>query len=862
MKFFKIGILSIIAMAVFIFSGCENNTSGTGLPSKVKITTKTQKVTVKSINYNLDGAAALATTWVDEVQPAPSVLSSSRAAESAITKKANKSLKKVVKEKDANDKDVYSEQDVISVTTLSSEQKDRLKTKIADIKDKTTNLNEALKDLFKDEGIEVEVVEETEVKEVSITDGTNVSTDEVVFEDALELKEGFELQPVRQVYQSPYTDIDEGAKGVYIAYAWYSEWEYTNGTPVKFGSLVYVRNDGTSSDIFIDSKGVSNYKLVPAFWMKSSDDEDYLQFDQSGHMFVAAKDENNVVSIYKYEPIGGTLSKVLPDIQGLSIRNFRVSEDGKWLFLNAMVNNSNHVYAVPTYRPQDYIALYENNTEEWSVENVVVTSDRTVYFFVNDYAGGRRTSGLYKCKFDFANNTYSKDFVENETTLPMWAFEEDLFVYNYDELGNRVGDHIGIEAEFKKGNDSQKIDYGKLLKFIFSFCDPSVEKEFRLDKAFAEYTGDNYDWFYGNLYTEEKDEDALEFIFKNNETDNLFWILQCYCYDDTRKDDGTFKGGRGRFPFERFVFKKGTDETAYTVSPAYYNTAFGSTDTTGGILLSNNEGVFVLKPDHWVQSTVKAEDSWFDCSTVVKVVDNNGNYVFETPDALKHFECPAPRKEYVYVDPTQKDWYKKPFQTNKDGIFIYNKKGTEVWYYTNGKALNLLANDYTFIEKINSFFSDDASITFNASDGTDNFTHKIDLATREVVDYKLSGDFTQVIEVNTKASKPKDTSVKVSIEFEKIEDLNVSISNPVNGKITLTADKNYVQDGFTENFSNYKWSCLGKVLNIGEDGKVNGGAYYIEIDTSNYTSGTYPILVIAEKKDKTHCSCFFNLIIE
>ena len=861
MKLFKLGILSVLMTAMLILSGCSGESEIKEVevpvikevektvtvevpgPNKVKITTTTKKVTVKSdtINYNLSDSVALATAWEDSVNKpynASGSYNSVRAAGTTSDKfaKAGRSLKKI------NEAGV--EEDVISVKPLTEDEQIQIKTGLKQIDTTNENVNEAIKDFLIGEGYETKVTEEVTTSFVELKEGQtleDIQTEIIKIEEepvVIELKEGFEMQPVRQVFQSPYTDIYDEAKGIYIAYANYSEWKYTDESDAIFGSLVYVKNDGTSADIFVNSKEYNNPKLVPAFYMKSSDDEDYLQFDQAGNMFVAANDEHGKVSIYKYEPIGGTLTKVVPEINGLSIRNYRVSEDGKWLFLNAMVNGANNVFAIPTFRPEDYIELYKNDAQEWSVENVVVTNDRTVYFFVNDYAGGRRTSGLYKCKFDYANNTYSKDNIEKEITLPMWAFLEDLD----NDYGRKTG----------------SIDYEGLLNFIFSFCgDSSLKKEFRLDKAFEEYSEEKglYDWYYGRLYTTKKDIDALKFIFEDAE---LAQIFQNYCYDDSRKDDGTYKGGKGRFPFERFVFIKDTNDTAYTVSPAYYNTWFGSTDTTGGILLTNNEGVFVLKPNNWDENI-----NWFDCSTVVKVIDNNGNYVFEIPEALKHFECPAPRKDYVSVDPTQSEWFKKPFQTNKNGIFMYNKDSTQIWYYSNGVALNLLANDDASISEITSFYSDDDSVSFIARYGDSKFTHKIDLATRSLKEYKFSGNLTQVMEINNSIFKPKSsTDIAVSVKFQRIEDLTVTVSEPRDGKIFLTAAKKYNEDGFDENFSNYKWTCLEKVLNTKSDGSVNGGAYFIEIETEQFQNGSYPILVTAQKANGTYCSCFFYLIIE
>ena len=214
-------------------------------------------------------------------------------------------------------------------------------------------------------------------------------------------------QPVREVYKCPYPTIEYEAKGFYTVFAspidW---WQYEDGTKApNVGQIMYVKTDGSVLDILNFENDVRRYA---ATWIKENDGEDYIQFDDNGNIFILTYDDSvgkNVV--YRYNPMNDKIDGYTLNVQGdVDIRNFRITRDGKWIFLNAMLRHQqNNVYALQVNSTAKPITMYEFTGElpdvgkdpQWAVSSIEINpTTNEVYWYVCTYLDDTRAgSGLY-----------------------------------------------------------------------------------------------------------------------------------------------------------------------------------------------------------------------------------------------------------------------------------------------------------------------------------------------------------------------------------------------------------------------------------------------------------------------------------
>ena len=253
-------------------------------------------------------------------------------------------------------------------------------------------------------------------------------------------------QPVREVYTCPYSEAEPEAKGVYTVFACYIDWwKYTDDTPAPGISMVmYLKPDGNTIDVLnIDG----NVKYFLTTWIKENDGEDYLQFDENGNLFMLVHDDvKDEFVIIRYNPCSDMIDTYKLNLgtkSTVEIRNFTVTKDGKYVFLNVMVNGlKNNVYVMPVNSGAAPSALYEYEPETepteptWAVSTISFNPlTNNVYWYVDEYNDPlRKTSGLYVARK--TSKGYTKDEVTRHAAIGWWDF---ISVLETKASGNAAG---------------------------------------------------------------------------------------------------------------------------------------------------------------------------------------------------------------------------------------------------------------------------------------------------------------------------------------------------------------------------------------------------------------------------------------
>jgi len=581
-----------------------------------------------------------------------------------------------------------------------------------------------------------------------VEDEDGTTKEETVIEvpkEELELADWCKPQPVREIYKCPYTNIEEEAKGVYTVFAsginW---WQYTDGTAApNIGQIIYVKPDGESVDILNFDNNVNR---LAATWLKENNGDDYIQFDKNGNIFILARDfDENKIIIYRYNPVNDKVTKFTPDIPNLiDITSFTVRKDGSWIFMTTNVDNTyNNVYAMDVNGSKT-VALFESsnlkrtkNGDEYlesCLSHIGISPTSNIaYWYVNEWDNGFRKSGLYTVEpKDSGDSYYAKDvqryFMPFDSDLNSLFIE---FIFGKDSEGNskRIID-----------SDSPK-DYSGLLSNLKSLCYCDDEIEFNLSWFKDKTELDIINWEgtatkkdYSSIYAEDsnnevlKDEEALKYLCETKTSNwdgtesNLYWTVFVEFIKDYWNKDGVRGAGeaynrgysRNCFPFELCMFKKGTSESALTVSGSDHE-KYVKSDNSGddkGIILYNDEGIWVHK-DIWNPDSQDNTDIYTHAE-IFNLTDNKGNFTLTSPGDLESLDF---FHSYTGIERESSDpWYKKPFATSSKGLAAIDKEQKTIYYHANGSTQDLLANDSnkSSIGTIYSFTLNDDTLIYNA----------------------------------------------------------------------------------------------------------------------------------------------------
>ena len=605
-------------------------------------------------------------------------------------------------------------------------------------------------------------------------------TNETVLEvpaEELKLAEWCVPQPVREIYQCPYATAEEATKGIYTVFACYIDWwKYTDDTPAPgISMLMYQKPDGTTVDV-LNNDGKVKYYLTT--WQKENEGEDYIQFDQNGNLFALAHDDyTDEYVIFRYHPDTNKLDDYrLTNIKGETyIRNFKITPDGKWIFLNVMVDNKqNNVYAVQVNTTNPPVSMYEYKTTEaskeasWAVSSIGINPKTGyVYWFVDDYNDwGRPNAGLYVAEAD-VNGNFASTAVSHYHAAEWWQILDYVKTHLYNVDTKDMEAYKADQSYHTVISASANTDYKPLLNYLKGLCSYKGEIELNfsafaamdeVDCAYDDENGTEVTYktsdFKKLAESNLKDEAALKYLFETSyadaleianpsdwEKNNLFSNFVERFYNDCwnrglAAEEGfvkTYEANGYTFPLHYFMYQKGTTKSAYLPEDddKFFKSAFGS--KMNGIILANNEGTWVLS-DIWDDNKENADKTKGNNShsTAFQLTDNRGNFKCNQPGDLATLKF-RPAWDYDFQKRDETDpWYQKPVVANTTGIAALSSDKKTIYYQSNGTTKDLLANDAnnaTFFG-IYSFKLEEKELIYNAVKLNGGYiTVSIDLAT-------------------------------------------------------------------------------------------------------------------------------------
>ena len=556
---------------------------------------------------------------------------------------------------------------------------------------------------------------------------------------------------------------DSSKKGTYVVFEWVrDDMKLKDGTPAPLSQIIFINNEGTVFDVLKDDEGSVKRNLNP--WIKDYNGESYIHFDNSGNIFMLGEEWNNdntkKQAIYRWNPADG-LDKYIIEENINWIRNFSITNDGSWIFINAMLDNDkyNKVFAIEVNSKKKPITLYESKEGfKWCVTSVDVDPMNRVYFYVNETKYHNPDVGLY-----IVNKTtsgYSKANVKRYCTLGWWAV--DKYVRNIVKTQANFDTPVLI-------SEMEDFDYTALLDYIKSFCNEDKDDvEFTLayyeDKTNIPFYYDGETpWYHdisilcgkdedGNIL---KDEAALKYLFETKSD----W----YNPDDKNNDDGealffeqlrnecyaSGRSSKGGFPVYECIRKKGTGKEVFKEwELKFFNADYS--DIQDGRIITNDSGVWVYNDEFKTDGEKDDEgyDIYYgDYARFRRIVDTDGQFT-EDPyitglQGLKFYPL-YDALDYGGENPSKK----LPCTSNSKSIIAVSQDQATLYYQDGDSMIDLLANyaKKNEVKNIYSFNIDEETVLFNYQSKQGGWClASVDLETKEVTKLSTNKQFDSMV---------------------------------------------------------------------------------------------------------------------
>lgn len=600
----------------------------------------------------------------------------------------------------------------------------------------------------------------------------NEKTENVMDTDP-ELEDDCVPKKVVEVYQCPFATVESECKGVYTVFdGWIDYWKYKDGTDAPHISmLLYVKPDGRVIDVLNFGDG-DVYHYVQTY-IKANDGNDYIKFDTSGNAYILADDGYNSV-VYRYSPTNDAVTKYDLGLtkydagkdkseQSVWIGNFEVTNDGKWIFVRANIDQADKgtkscVYAMEVNSSKEPLLLFENNLNGGWVQTLTYNNTNNTLYFYNWSAQGEdiekgtvktlewadkgtQVVGLYVLERR-SDDSFNPNDVKRYNKLAPWAFwnvadqlllDRKLSAWDNGSEKNIWEAKAGAtDEDYKKfitWMKGQLLYEGSIDDIVLDLSYFSKNKEllqtvkyYNEEKKEEErlFGDDEIDAFIaGKDAAGEplKEVEALKYLLNtpvpwddSSTPANLMTLFEWkgWNWENSVRTDSDKNNGKFGFFLDALLHGKNGEAAADEY--CYKHSDFTS-NNNGGICICNNDGVW-----NFVDRGHATDDNdWEDDYAIAyRLTDRKGNFILEQPEGLKDMNFYK-----IYESTTRRDsdpWYKRPFTSTATGIAAISENGTTIYYYSNGKAQDMLKADQyqKDIRNIYAFTLSDDKLIYNA----------------------------------------------------------------------------------------------------------------------------------------------------
>ena len=366
------------------------------------------------------------------------------------------------------------------------------------------------------------------------------------------------LSKIKKIYKSPVAS----SKDVFVVF---ENQSWLNG--FTLGTFVCVHEDGSIADILKKTENTNNGNNYYSLYNNGNNVD--IKFDGAGNAYFMISDYSSGASttlICKFNPSDNSMTQLTAGVSGIEYKKFMITSDGQLILVSgdrwnsgSTSTNACFIRAIPVSDPNHPTNVYYSSngySVYWEYDDV-----NGICYFSNGASDGLhrsvRNGNTFTEAQDLSSSLYWYSPIRSESKIENGIYTS-YYVWN---------------ESFLKADGS--VNAALVLQHMFNRCWTRGEKEFRLD-YFQNHQN------YSALYSELKDEDAINFISSNSERMQLFCNYINDYYEENINRANALKN---------IIFKKGTSISAYreyTEDDKYINYSWDSYD----FYFTNNEGLW------------------------------------------------------------------------------------------------------------------------------------------------------------------------------------------------------------------------------------------------------------------------------
>ncbi len=361
------------------------------------------------------------------------------------------------------------------------------------------------------------------------------------------------LSKIKKIYKSPVAS----SKDVFVVF---ENQSWLNG--FTLGTFVCVHEDGSIADILKKTENTNNGNNYYSLYNNGNNVD--IKFDGAGNAYFMISDYSSGASttlICKFNPSDNSMTKLTAGVSGIEYKKFMITSDGQLILVSGYrwSTGSSSTYflrAIPVSDPNHFTNIYYSSNGggvDWEYDD----ANGICYFSAGELSMCVRKDNTFSEAKKIGSSVYWDSPIGSKTKY---------------ENGNYTSYYVWYDS-FLKSDGS--VNASLVLQNMFNRCWTSGEKEFRLD-YFQNHQN------YSALYSELKDEDAINFISSNSER------MQLFCNYINDYSEGNIYSANA---LKNIIFKKGTSISAYreyTEDDKYINYSWYSNDS----YFTNNEGLW------------------------------------------------------------------------------------------------------------------------------------------------------------------------------------------------------------------------------------------------------------------------------
>ncbi|MCQ2593351.1 MAG: hypothetical protein MJ188_11280 [Treponema sp.] len=553
------------------------------------------------------------------------------------------------------------------------------------------------------------------------------------------------MEPVRETYQCKKDGIDAKATGIYSVFAAPYTPKYSDGSAApSVGQILYTypAEDGQKSETVDIFNGNTSYTLNT--YSKQWEDTDYLTFDNSGKIYMNAKKGDEAV-IVSFDPLTKAVTEYTPCGTGktdVRIGTFTVTGNGEWIFAPVLTEYEKKEYSNANLGHSKLIAINTKDSSKTQTLYDSIIAVKTgqlvsIPYMINDTT---LYYNVWECTHieddehptDY-RNTQGGDYFVTINSDGTFTKKRNTTVYFY-QVENYIKYLLKIshmeDIDYSLVTDEM---YEQTADFIKSFCGTKEPDEIYF--SLKNFKDD------GEIYKEDSegnplcDGAAVKHVFSNK---GLFWVLPWIACD--RDKIGVSDPNNGAYrslPINSMFIDKVTGDTVESAADKNY---LEKMREGGGITRVASDGI-------WMTGYIYDENDdkvQYKKSAPVHCMDNNGNYLNETPAAFGDFTAYAGIYAYDFFIAdesllrTEDDpWFKFTIQTSSKGVAYLSENKKSVVYYEDS-ALKTIASITE--GEIFGYELDDETIIYTVKTAENFTSYKANLSSPEqVTELKTEG---------------------------------------------------------------------------------------------------------------------------